>query len=803
MPTQTNLKNQLVRALEDEDADLVEDLLRPLDELTRSTLRSTVIARRRTTNRPGAAHRLAWIGTAAMRAVVKDALATLADDNQWTPNEARVLRDRDSRWADSYVSRLFDVKWPDQESLDQANRLRRDFGLPPFANGTYLMLLVSDYATRSDDPVFTVTQDEGLCSLWPLFLEAVVAWPHTTKGWRGLTASLREQSELDSDACLLGVLRGLKRASQAGNGRAALEAVSPTAASLHTRLDLIQEVLESPKSSVVKLGLSLLSEAHSYSDVDAPAMGRAVRVALEGPRPDKALGLQALTLLDSAMNTAPDDPDVRDALGTLQSHPDASVADRARALLKSAPADADHGPPAPLWSSPPPAPDLLTSPLDLVDFIAERSAKHTISAAFDQEIVLDALTRMSDDDMDRVMQTLTASGLSDQISWAQSPCLEPLRQRALKSRVTRPLALWRSGDHPGLTGLPVGVRSAELAHAGQRPHRLVATPAAVSGHVDPDRVLSAIADLDRDGIPPLPSDLEQARLRLPRDLDPAWGDQLERQTGPSATAFRALLRQQLGEPLLDQRWTSSAIKHWSLPNSTRDLPSWAAGLPTLGSSLTSEESPVGRAIAWRMTDTAPRLGGDTWLATPSHRELVAARFITSPCEVRVDEVLMLAHVQGPLGLATGQALASAATDESRQVRRAAAEVVAQIVASPAAVRAESDPLSWCSLVGRNWGSLARYDRFTPQRLTHFLNELIDLGAANAAAPLAVGTLRGALHAVFAGRPGLAALFATTARSVTTCGYRAALPELDPIADSTKKSETRTQARTLRDALSRG
>nr|BFE80232.1 hypothetical protein GCM10020093_028330 [Planobispora longispora] len=56
--------------------------------------------------------------------------------------------------------------------------------------------------------------------------------------------------------------------------------------------------------------------------------------------------------------------------------------------------------------------------------------------------------------------------------------------------------------------------------AGTLPPYLLATPTLTSGHIDPAELVARLEGYERAGATALPADLQQALLRLPREVDP-------------------------------------------------------------------------------------------------------------------------------------------------------------------------------------------------------------------------------------------------------------------------------------------
>ncbi|MFI7635456.1 DUF6493 family protein [Nonomuraea sp. NPDC049400] len=171
------------------------------------------------------------------------------------------------------------------------------------------------------------------------------------------------------------------------------------------------------------------------------------------------------------------------------------------------------------------------------------------------------------------------------------------------------------------------LRCAEIHDAlkkGTLPPYLLATPTHTSGHVDPAELVARIEGYERAGVRPLPADLAQALLRLPRETDPevtARAGRLAR-TCEAGAALERWLKQR-PEPETRLEWlpadTSLGARGWSAPFPRPRVRLVPTGMPLVDVLLSDPPysaliAPGGDLAAWR-------------LALPSDREAVAMQLV--------------------------------------------------------------------------------------------------------------------------------------------------------------------------------
>ncbi|MFU8876005.1 hypothetical protein [Micromonospora sp. SL4-19] len=428
---------------------------------------------------------------------------------------------------------------------------------------------------------------------------------------------------------------------------------------------------------------------------------------------------------------------------------------------------------APVLSTGPPAE--LPPPLDLGALAGE----------------LATVLRMGDDDPvrhEQILDGLVRAARGDRAAVAR--VLEPVMpqwpgrwQALISATIGRPASYQISGAPLELF---VERRCAELAVrlAADPPPALLATPATVAGHVDPDRVLSLLQQAERDGWQPGDADLTQALLRLPRVVDAAVRAAATRLVSP---AGRRLADWLVGgaEP---RTWVEDAQgSHYFSGRRIAMLD--PVELP---SELADPRTATERAsTGWRMPTLA------LWpMVTPSHRE-VAAAHIQPYVAATVDRgnpgagfLEGLAAADGPVGAAMSLTLAYALASYRETVRLAAGDALITLAQRP----------DWDSTsVGAEVGTLACANQIVLQRIVRPLTEATKAGAHDAVWQLTSTALPALLAA--GQRPGLADVLTLAGNAARAGRHTADLPGLAELAAKPGRSRLAEAARRLATIMS--
>ncbi|WP_043639126.1 DUF7824 domain-containing protein [Nonomuraea candida] len=300
----------------------------------------------------------------------------------------------------------------------------------------------------------------------------------------------------------------------------------------------------------------------------------------------------------------------------------------------------------------------------------------------------------------------------------------------------------------------------EAIEAGTAPPYLLAEPTAMTGHLDPGELVERLAGYERAGAAPLPADLQQALLRLPREIPP---DVVARAARLTSGAGRAAARWMGGdrpEPLTRITW-------WYYPpagtpghgdrrpyDNDHDTAGPGSGLSELASQLHLTPLPepsradrgfprdgagagdVGGGPAW----VRELLGGEvghglkehdglmSWwpYLMPSDREAVAAHLVPHLTErwqrARAEpaQAWALALADGPAGEAVALVQAYFAADRARSADpRARARPLVELAA-----RGDLD----AEQVGRQLALLVRRTELKPGPVFETLERAAALGA---------------------------------------------------------------------------
>ncbi|MEV0808286.1 DUF6493 family protein [Micromonospora sp. NPDC050200] len=453
---------------------------------------------------------------------------------------------------------------------------------------------------------------------------------------------------------------------------------------------------------------------------------------------------------------------------------DGAIAQRLAPLLGAvAPAPA---PIRPLVAEPPAE---MPPPLDLGALAGELSIllRKGNDDPIRHELVLDGLLRATRSDRSAAAQVLEPL-------IPQWPGLWPTVVAAAIGRHQPYQAPHRRPERHPMT-LFVEGRVAELAArlVSDPPVALLATPATVTGHVDPARVLGLLQEAERDGWQPGRADLTQAILRLPREVDAAVRTAATHLASPAGRRFAGWLAAG-AEP---RTWVEEVAyqPHFS---SRRIAMLDPAGLPA---ELADPRSAPDRA---RPTWQVPALALWPTIA-PSHREAIAAHiqpFLVSTVDrgnPGSSFLTGLAAADGPTGPAMSLTIAYALANHRQPVRLAAGDALIALAARP----------DWDSTgVGAEVGGLAARDRIVLQRTVQPLAEALKAGARHAVWQVASAALRVLLPA--GPHPGLADLVDLAAGAAPGGARSADLPGLAALAAKPGRGRLTEAARRLARAV---
>lgn len=561
---------------------------------------------------------------------------------------------------------------------------------------------------------------------------------------------------------------------------------------LDTLLHGSGQLLARPEKMLVKAQLSWLDRVAKRDRDRAGEVLETVAVAFG----HDALDVQERALTIVLRHAARIEPPVRDRLAELAAVLGGDLPGRAAAVLGESSVVVDVPAGLPLVPMPPvtPMPPPVTSAAELAEEIG--ALVHDQSSLIGWERVLAGLVACHADDpvalrdaLVPILDRYEAQFLPGHVQGA--PRLRQLLGEAVRAavRVDTRLSGWQRGVgmvRAALGGSPAGLpitgygpgpqqvmalRVAEMAvHTRYRPvPMLVATPSRANGQLDATVLVDRLAEAERAGWQPWRFDLEQALLRLPREID---GDALSR-----AAALRSPAGVRLAHWLTDggapdpvsvrveqRRPAARRFDRWELSQLPERrvvvaLRPGAAEHGPLGREL-FEIDPPDRPV-FQFSDPEHQL----WPGVlPNHREVVAAWALPTfaglaDSDQRGAELLpLLAEVAGPVGPAVTLALTYALAARHEADRVAGVDAFLAL--------AGSGDLDGPAL-GREFGGLAADGTIKLTRVVAGLSE-----AARAGARAEVwAAIEAALPAVLAttgrGGPDLLALGAQTATVTPT------------------------------------
>ncbi|CAL9650251.1 DUF6493 family protein [Streptomyces sp. enrichment culture] len=327
---------------------------------------------------------------------------------------------------------------------------------------------------------------------------------------------------------------------------------------------------------------------------------------------------------------------------------------------------------------------------------------------------------------------------------------------------------------------------------------LLATPTWSTGTIDPSQLVARLAAYEDSGVEPGPADLDQALLRLDREVPPAARQAAARLTSPAGQRLAAWFASGgLPDPALS-RETERLRLRVPLPGvlvCTEAVPGHEER-PEPFRSLLGAHDPVG----------APCKCGDGGQCSPQalallpqHREIIAARMLPSFSALAESDHLgrgtpvlpALAESGGPAGPATHLLVAYGLGARRSEEQLSAVDAMLVLAA-----RGQLDAAG----LGRDVAELAGLRRLKPKRVVAALREAARTGADGTV----WAVLSGALPGLLAGGPGPfgGALLALAADCAERSGARGAIPEIDELAARKGSSQLLKEARRLKAALSR-
>ncbi|MFD1540701.1 DUF7824 domain-containing protein [Nonomuraea guangzhouensis] len=359
----------------------------------------------------------------------------------------------------------------------------------------------------------------------------------------------------------------------------------------------------------------------------------------------------------------------------------------------------------------------------------------------------------------------------------------------------------RLPDPREVSGLDMFVlrRFAEVLAAlkdGTLPPVLLATPTLANGMLDPDVLVSRLAECEAARAVPLPTDLRQALLRLPRGAHPEAASRAARLTSEAGrTVARRLADGGLPDPEVRVRWSySKDFDSYFLderrPGGTGQV--WLTprlrAEPT-GLDLIDEFS---TSSAGTMNDHGHCMGW--WPSVlPSHREVVAVNLVPRLHQQWARESTypvhpaMLAAADGPAGVATALALAYFLAQKDAN---GGASVLVTMAARGALPAAE---------LGAHLGVLIRWTWLKQQHIMNALEAAADRGAHREVWEVLRTLLPALLPDAEGGEKphaGLAKVVELVVTVAQRAAARGAIPEVEAVVGQGGGSRFRTECRRL-------
>ncbi|WP_033338199.1 hypothetical protein [Catenuloplanes japonicus] len=482
-----------------------------------------------------------------------------------------------------------------------------------------------------------------------------------------LTPTLDEQVAAVPD--YLGMLSGASSAA-AGLAAQALRAVNAHGR-LETRAtaDAGQAMLSRREKKLVRAGIALLGAALDRGP--DPALFAALVSGLGARSAD----LVEAVLASIARHLPAAGDEGRSLFAAAAASLDGDLRRQAGTILGAEASPLVWPPSGPTVSMPEraePMPAPIASPAEVADEVAVTQQVWGGGSLIDIERIMDAVVRFAHADREALVATLAPIADVESDSQLGHVVRALVHGGEIRRRWRRPFTT---------VDLLTEERTDELARQLRRtppdpPPALLATPATVLGHVDPERVLALLTAAERDGWQPGPLDLAQALLRLPRDMD-ALVAGAERLTSPAGLVLaRWVRRGGLPDPVVTtidaparacdhtpvcERCRYATARYGRARRVTTFAPV-AHGLPGLPADLFSQ--PEAHAVRRAQVGTGLDAHAGWVMALPSNREIAAAylqlplaQAADGPLSHALDVLPILASADGACGPAVALCLA--------------------------------------------------------------------------------------------------------------------------------------------------
>ncbi|WP_433175030.1 DUF6493 family protein [Actinoallomurus sp. CA-150999] len=749
---------------------------------------------------------------------------------------------------------------------------------PPLTDG-FVLGLVEEHAFNGSAAIERVRRDPRWAAvvLRAFEVEQVGGWfgQSGDNGWPAALAALTAEGLVGRDALLDACLGALQRGGRAGALRGFLavhEAIAPTLDELAARARDYAALLPDGPSTVAGMAQDALFRLDDARRLELDTLLDASRSVLL--RSEKKLVRAQLKRLDAVARRG-DSSEVVRVLATAFGQEAADLQERALSLTiehaspdmyaelaegaavlpadfrkrateafggdPSEPTAPVSGPPA--WSpSPPPAP--IGSPSELAEeFAALWAGQENVVDPVALERVLAALVAFAwtdraalRDALDPVMKRYRMSpGLASPPDGHWYPDESHELSSAIGAAVTPPAPhigawerqwqkweqRWRKAVARRLWPGPERVLTLRLHEIAiglaydPRPI-LVSPPTTASGLIDPAELLGRLERLAAEGLEPWPLDLEQALLRLPRQVDDAIAVRARRIGTAAATCLADRLADGgLPFPEVTRHRHEFNARHWGDEEYVRDLVTMTSRAP-VGSSaavLTTLSASEFRPARYYTTYWM-----SCWPAMiPAHRDIsashLALHFAVHTRSGRGAGPLlpMLAEADGPIGVGMTLALAYGLGAHDRADRACAVDALLilaarerheaaspggadALVEGPDGTRGEGP--DWSAL-GGELGTMARDGVLSLNRVVPALTDLARSGVWAQTWEVIAAALPPALE----GRPQrLADLLALGVEVAGVVRPREGIPALKAVAERGGSSRLVAEARRLTNVL---
>ncbi|KAB2345258.1 DUF6493 family protein [Actinomadura rudentiformis] len=657
----------------------------------------------------GAAGVAAWV----WRAELRSAGGVVGRDRDLGTLVRQAVADRPNAWRSDLARRVAarlrvnGERWIEYRYWLLAADLVRELGEEPPTDDAFVLIWAENSPARTP-----LEHDPFLDTLLPRLFE--VDGLGSGLSCHGTLVTLARDGRIKREALLDGCVARFLRGGRAADLRwfvQLYESLEPVVDEAAARLRDLVRLLPAAPTPVAELALREIRRVDETEPLAGDVFAEVADAVLF--RPEKKLVRAALIWLDRTARKrdrvdatlraitvllGADDLDLRERAEKIAAKHAAKATADTRAALSVEPPTTSAPLPGPPPFTPREHPGPIASPAELAEEISasmrvtpdealsalDRLLAGLVECAYrDAEGTRTALARV----LPEAANEASAPDAAEVATWLTRIAARfadseaPGGLRVLLGKFQRKPA-WYAQSYRPLPERFLAWRMREIPAAAGRSPVLLATPTTASGHLDADVLVARMRRLEDAGLAPLPSDLCQAMLRVPRDIGAGT---VAASARLASDAGRALASWLAAGGLPDPGVTCANV---TLPG---PYPPFEASSRMLATVTTEADLPGDIAALLRLPWTGTwqslpkgyhRGGVSVWpTLLPSHREVAAAHMLPYLPEWSQywresgTVLLALAEADGPAGAATATVLAYGLNAQTKSERAGSVDAV--------------------------------------------------------------------------------------------------------------------------------